>query len=408
MTYKADPGERNRLVVKVVGYDHVLFQDSGATIRATRGMCRRIDRRTARCDIWDQGIYVRVGDRDDVAVAHDFNGFIVAGGGADYVVGGVGGEIVSGGAGADSLLGRRGGDILEGGRGRDVVVGGRGGDSFEEGRRASTDRYDGGRGMDGVDYYPRKADFALDLSAQPLLAGPERDVVTDVERFVTGPGNDRLLGDHGANVLESNGGRNYLDGRGGSDYLATDGGDNVVLGRRGRDNIYPGSGDRVRGGRGKDMITTVVGDIPLSRERRRNDPARIACGPARDYVQVAPWDVVTGCERAQGWDGELTMKVRPRITNGGASFTVRCQVRRCAGDLLLARAKDPDDELGSVEFDVRRTRADPTRVTVPLMESARTAIMRGSRIRVHALRAPSADIYGARLSLGYTARLQAP
>ncbi|MCB1339646.1 MAG: hypothetical protein KDK24_00985 [Pseudooceanicola sp.] len=132
--------------------------------------------------------------------------------------------------------------VFEDGMGRDLFNGGGGDDLLMAGvsRRRFDDRYDGGEGVDGIDYSAARSDILVDLSkglARDLStgkAGIGRDVVKNFEHVLTGAGNDRLLGSRADEFLEAGNGND------------------VVVGGLGNDRIYGGRGnDKIDGDNGK-------------------------------------------------------------------------------------------------------------------------------------------------------------
>ncbi|RKQ92852.1 hemolysin type calcium-binding protein [Solirubrobacter pauli] len=100
---------------------------------------------------------------------------------------------------------------------------------------------------------------------------------------------DRLLGTNGPNLIQGDGGNDYVNARGGDDEVTGgDGSDRIYLGA-GDDLATPGLGtDRVYGGSGDDVIYARDGERDV-----------IDCGSGRDRVIADAVDSVKHCERVQ-------------------------------------------------------------------------------------------------------------
>jgi Ca2+-binding RTX toxin-like protein len=140
VTFTADPGEANRVVVREEpgGFR---FVDAGSALRTST--CTQVSAPEVFCPGIAETLIVEVGDGDDTV---DVSGAAIAlvdgGDGADVLVA----AFAAGGEGADVLRGIHVGGRLRGGPGDDAVVGGPGNDilAIDGGR----DRLDGGPGSD--------------------------------------------------------------------------------------------------------------------------------------------------------------------------------------------------------------------------------------------------------------------
>jgi Ca2+-binding RTX toxin-like protein len=136
ITYFADPGERNDVLVStdiVLGFSVYTFKDADANpisigptpwcnLQNGLGVCRA-DGITS--------IVIDVRDGDDTAQVSTAGGgglgppgiltTLVGGDGVDTLFGGFGPEILKGNNGRDSLRGRQGPDVYKGGRGNDTL-----------------------------------------------------------------------------------------------------------------------------------------------------------------------------------------------------------------------------------------------------------------------------------------------
>lgn len=111
------------------------------------------------------------------------------------------------------------------------------------------------------------------------------------------PGDDRLIGTSGANVINALAGNDYVDGRGGNDTLIGGSGNDKLFGGPGADALMGGTGndtlsgggsrDSFKGGGGRDTIKTRDG---VGRER-------VSCGSGIDVAIVDRRDAVASdCE----------------------------------------------------------------------------------------------------------------
>ena len=210
-------------------------------------------------DAGDDGL--RGGDGDDL---------LYGGTGADQLEGGPGDDRAYAGPGDDRLLGDLGDDLLHGGDGDDRFSDG----SLEPEAPEETgnDRYDGGAGVDTVDYH--ELSFAAEgqggvlvllsyfgVSAGWARHGEEADRLVGIENVVGTDRDDVLSGNAADNVLTGLGGDDRLFGRGGDDVLVVGsepgpGGANLADGGAGDDTLlgWGGSDDRLLGGQGADLL----------------------------------------------------------------------------------------------------------------------------------------------------------
>jgi RTX calcium-binding nonapeptide repeat (4 copies) len=158
-----------------------------------------------------------------------------AGGGADRLTGGAGGDNISAGGGSDELTGAGGDDFLDPGSGQD------------------NDNLDGGPGTDVATYVSSGTVVSVDLAiAGPQPTGAGADSLVGVENLVGTPFADVLRGDGGPNQLHGVQGVDLLEGRGGQDAL--EGGPDAD-----RLEARDGGPDRADCGDGTDTVAT---DLP--------------------------------------------------------------------------------------------------------------------------------------------------
>ena len=160
-----------------------------------------------------------------------------------------GNDVVTGGAGSDTLRGNAGNDTLNGGAGKDflyddagndTLLGGTGDDSFTRNEFTGKDVFDGGAGIDTLDfnYYGYDASVKLDLLDSTKNDGLARGLtVKNIERIWGTSQDDEIRGSNA------------------SDWMSGGGKDDVLSGRGGDDTLIGGSGgDQITGGAGKDVF----------------------------------------------------------------------------------------------------------------------------------------------------------
>ncbi len=122
------------------------------------------------------------------------------------------------GAGADRMLGSDGNDTIDGLAGDDILLGGFGNDSLVGG--AGADQINGGAGTDTADYSASATGVVVDLTAGTGTGGDAQgDTLTGVENIIGSSASDRLYGDGNANTLTGGEGDDTLRGGAGADAL---------------------------------------------------------------------------------------------------------------------------------------------------------------------------------------------
>lgn len=144
-------------------------------------------------------------------------------------------ERLTGTAGSDVICGLGGDDTLRGLGGDDVLVGGDGDDLLEGGTGA--DVHAGEAGHDRASYLSRAAGVVVTVGAGADDGEPGEgdDVQADVERVYGGAGDDRLMGDESAELLNGGAGADELYGMGGKDFLEGGTGADLLSGGDGSD-----------------------------------------------------------------------------------------------------------------------------------------------------------------------------
>ena len=176
--------------------------------------------------------------------------------GDDFISGRKGNDRIEGKAGDDTLLGQKGRDKLKGGDGDDTLKGGKGkdkvkgndGDDLLSGGKGK-DVIHGGSGVDTLTYESSNGKVKINLGKAKQKGGDaEGDKLKSIENVTGSDGNDTLVGDGGANVLDGGKGRDKLLGKGGADTLIGGEGNDKFYFKTGygQDTIADfGSGDRI-------------------------------------------------------------------------------------------------------------------------------------------------------------------
>ncbi len=182
------------------------------------------------------------GDGDDQLYGGAGNDRLIAGAGNDRVESGDGNDVIDGGLGDDTIydgngndrvVGGDGNDTLYSGYGKDTVFGGNGDDVIVD-VGVSKDVYNGGAGIDTVDYSAATSAVSVNLlKSRAGGADIGKDELKSIENAIGGGGNDVLVGSRGANVL---------DGGLGNDLLSGGLGDDALIGGVGADDLYGGRG----------------------------------------------------------------------------------------------------------------------------------------------------------------------
>ncbi|WP_462326123.1 tandem-95 repeat protein, partial [Desulfoplanes sp.] len=161
------------------------------------------------------------------------------------------GHYIKGTSDVDEIHGSGGDDILDGMGQNDSFFGDDGNDVFID--RAGNDRYEGGIGIDMVDYSQTDGSVTLDLSSMDgdgyskvstyYASTNYMDRIKEIENIKGGDSYDDVLsGNAQPNVFIESGGANTLKGKGGNDILHGGMGEDTIYGGTGDDTIYGGGG----------------------------------------------------------------------------------------------------------------------------------------------------------------------
>lgn len=174
---------------------------------------------------------------------------------ADQLIGSAYADSIDGGASPDTIDGGAGNDSVVGGMGDDSIWGGTGNDTLQGG--IGRDFLNGGIGNDVASYAEATEDLIIDMIAMEISSPRVRDDYFDgIEGFISGFGDDRIIGDSGNNFLQS---------RDGNDTSYGGLGDDTLIGGSGRDQLSGGDGnDIIYGGDGYDTRIRHIVDDAIS------------------------------------------------------------------------------------------------------------------------------------------------
>ncbi len=160
----------------------------------------------------------------------------------------------------DDLTGSDGDDYLFSGDGDDVVDGLDGDDLIVGGSGAGDDIYRGGNGSDTAKYTSATNAIKVDLAAGSARGSDiDRDSLSSIENVIGGLGNDKLIGDAMANVLNGEAGNDKIVGAGGDDVLIGGQGIDQLTGGLGADTFKFESLEELGSGAGRDRIKDFSG-----------------------------------------------------------------------------------------------------------------------------------------------------
>jgi Ca2+-binding RTX toxin-like protein len=155
----------------------------------------------------DTADYLEKTDAISVTLNGTANASVLVGGVAEDTIRGI--ENILAGSGADTLIGDGANNLFRGALGADFI--------------------DGGAGVDTADYREKSAAVRVTLDGSNdsfvFVGGTAEDTIRNIENVFGGKGNDTLTGDGLANTLNGNDGKDLLTGGGGADTL--DGGAGV-------------------------------------------------------------------------------------------------------------------------------------------------------------------------------------
>lgn len=204
----------------------------------------------------------------------------------------------------NTLRGLAGGDVLDGRGGNDTLTGAEGSDSLDGGTGA--DGIDGGADQDTVSYERTAAvSVSLDDVANDGETGEGDNVSSVTENVVTGTGDDTIVGNGLANLIDGGEGDDTLDGGLGS--------------------------DDIRGGKGSDRVVysgrSATDVISVSLEGAPNDGSILAGAVENDNVRPDVENITTGdsldfVEGSPGANSIITGGGDDRIRSGAENDTI--------------------------------------------------------------------------------------
>lgn len=280
LTFTANAGESNSLLVSHSGTSLVITDNGGAVFGATDALpCARSNgNRTITCDTTlTTGVVLNLGDLDDTV---SFGS--VTGAPPFTVNGDAGQDLINGSSAADTLNGGADDDDLRGGAGNDVLAGGSGADILN-----------GGADLDTVTY-------ATSAVANTVtLDGVADDGAAGEGDNVGGTGNDveNVTGGSGADTITGNSAANVLNGGDGNDTIVGGTGDDTLTGGA-------GTGDTVSFADRTNPEDDVTVDLTTN----------AATGPAGEADTLATFENATG----GAGDDTLTGSTEANTLDGGA------------------------------------------------------------------------------------------
>lgn len=256
---------------------------------------------------------------------------LLAGAGQDYIQGsdadeeihGNGGDdLIAGAGGDDALFGGDGSDRLSDGSGADTVSGDAGNDTVTAALDTDDDAYDGGSGIDTLDYSAALTSVIVDLVAANA-SGAEigTDCVTNFEVIKTGEGADEIIGSCDDDTLIGGGGDDVISGGDGADTLSGDAGNDVMRDGLGADTVLAGTGDDVVLAAADAADDTYEGDQGFD----TLDYSQSALGVLVDLDSGAATgfdigrDIISGFEKVVGGSGDddIVVGTSAMILEGG-------------------------------------------------------------------------------------------
>jgi Ca2+-binding RTX toxin-like protein len=165
-------------------------------------------------------------------------------------------DLLAGGSGDDLIRGGEGRDLIKDGPGADVAMGDGGDDVLSPQDDRTPDRYEGGAGVDVIDYgvdedsrFNEGVTVSLDGTANDGVNCPQQcegdNAGADIENIGGSYGDDTLIGNDAANVIEDRYGygTNTIIALGGSDIVRGGDGVDAIQGGAGDDSLHGGYGD---------------------------------------------------------------------------------------------------------------------------------------------------------------------
>ena len=280
------------------------------------------------------------GSGDDTILAGAGDDVVHAGSGNDTVFGGTGNDRLFGEDGNDQLSGEQGNDYLDGGNGNDVLSGGQGIDQVFGGSDddtiigdvdAAIDTYDGGTGVDTLDYSRVATRIEVNIETSIAMgADIGTDTISGFEVFLTGAGADLVVASSQAIIVNAGAGDDQVFGSTGNDKLFGGSGNDQLMGAEGNDLLIGGQGaDTLDCGGGDDVIVadmdarddTMAGGLGLDTLDYSASSALIDANFITGIVSGIEigTDMISGFEAAAFGSGSdhIVVGADPLILSGG-------------------------------------------------------------------------------------------
>jgi Ca2+-binding RTX toxin-like protein len=207
------------------------------------------------------------------------NNIIIGNGASNVLNGGTGNDTINGGAGNDTINGGDGNDFLRGNAGVDVLNGGNGDDNIlsdgdggvyngDAGNDTmfsglGNETMNGGTGIDLIDHTVFNGNYVFNM--QTGLTNFAGESYLNFENVNMGGGNDTVIGNASANVINGGAGNDTINGGDGNDFLRGNAGVDVLNGGNGDDNILSdGDGGIYNGDAGNDTMFSGLGNETMN------------------------------------------------------------------------------------------------------------------------------------------------
>lgn len=211
---------------------------------------------------------ILAGAGEDLARGDRGNDTLDGGDGDDNLDGGDGADIVIAGAGNDLIAGGDGNDTLSDGVGRDTVDGGAGDDYLIAAADGEADSYDGGAGIDTLDYSTATSGVVVDV-ANNAASGADigSDTITRFEAVIGGSGGDTIVAAVSSLSMDGAAGNDRLIGGIGDDVVADGAGQDIVQTGEGDDRVLAtadAASDQFDGGDGSDTLSYATATLSVT------------------------------------------------------------------------------------------------------------------------------------------------
>jgi Ca2+-binding RTX toxin-like protein len=269
---------------------------------------------------------------------------------ADILNGTSDADVILGNGGNDTLFGLGGDDTLTGGKGNDKLFGGAGKDTFLGLRNDGSDTYNGGSGIDTVDYsgVTGSEGVAALLANDPVIApGLKNSFQAKGDKYVS---IENITGTNFSDAIIGNDRNNIIKGGAGSDQLADGFGSDKVYGGDGDDVLYVSAdltADFFDGGNGRDFVAYATSfrgvEVNLETGKTGGDAAgdtfagiEVLIGSnVADILTAAPGGLVIGGDGDDLVSGASNAAGLSVETLAGGNGNDQFQIHRNGLDVLL-------------------------------------------------------------------------